>query len=60
MDFSSKGNAITDAYFLSESKDTGGRGLSPDFSVTGPRASNLKKDFKLVTGCKYHKSYFGH
>lgn len=59
-DFSSRGNAIVDKYFLFEPVGTRGHDLSPNFGVANPRAFGSKHDFKLVIRQKYHKRHFRH
>ena len=58
-EFNSKGNDVDGAYFLSKPEGNRGRDLSLDFIVVGPHASGSKKGFKLVTGRKNCKRYFG-
>lgn len=54
--FSSDGNPVTNEYFASEPKGTRGRDLD-DFRIAGPRSSNSKKGFTLVTSRRNWKRF---
>ncbi|KAK9200134.1 hypothetical protein WN944_015330 [Citrus x changshan-huyou] len=55
-EFSSDGNPVTNEYFASEPKGTRGHDLD-DFRIAGPRASNSKKGFTLVTSRRNWKRF---